>query len=89
MVYCVNTIDGGLLILRIAIQEDPIHDVDPLDHEYAALCLDLAVDLCHQLALARIDLTRLQRASEGTEQSTAGRRDHVVDGRSVRLRDVG
>ena len=61
MVYCVNAIDGGLLILEVAIQEDPIHDVDPLDHEYVALGLDLPVDLSHPLALARIDLTRLQR----------------------------
>ncbi len=89
MVYCMHAIDGGLLVLKIAIQKDPIHDVDPLQHEYVALGLDLAVNLCHQLALARIDVTRLQRASEGAQQSTASRCDHVIDGRSMRLRDVG
>ena len=87
--YRVNALDGGLLVLKIAIQENPIHDVNPLQHEYVALCFDLAMDLCHQLAVARIDVTRLQRASEGAEQSTTGRRDHVVDGRRMRLRDVG
>ena len=68
---------------------DPIHDVDPLQHQHAAVCFDLATHLRHQLAVARIDVTRLQRASEGAQQSTASRCDHVIDGRSMRLRDVG
>src|ERR1700730_2987240 len=40
----------------------------------------------HDLPVARIDLTRIQRASEGAEHSTGGRGDQVVDRGGMRLR---
>ncbi len=52
-------------------------------YEHAVVGLDLAADLCGELAVTGVDLTRLQRASEGAEQSAAGGGDQVVDGRGV------
>ena len=57
--------------------------VDAAYHEHTVLGFNFAADLCDQPAVAGVDLTRLQRASEGAEQSATGGGDQVVDGRGV------
>ena len=79
---------GGLTIGRIGLQ--PILDRDSTQDQHAVLGgLDLAVDLGDQTLVAGSDVTRLQRASKGADQSTAGGSDHVVDGGGVGVSDVG
>ncbi len=63
-------------------------DVDPLDHEHVTLELDLALGLGDQTIDRRRHLTRFQRASEGSGQSTGGRGDDIVERGRVRL-DLG
>jgi hypothetical protein len=59
--------------------------VDAPEHEHLALELDLARCPANQSSAVRWDVTRLQRASEGTGQSTRGRGHDVVYGRSMRF----
>ena len=54
-----------------------------LDHKNLVLELDLARYLGGQPAAGCIYLARLQRAPEGSGQSAAGRRDHIVERRRV------
>src|SRR3984893_12129487 len=44
------------------------------------------IHFSHELPVARIDVTRIQRASEGAEHSTSGRGDQVVHRGGMRLR---
>lgn len=60
-----------------------VGSVNAAYHKHPVLGFNLAADLCDQPAVAGIDLTRLQRASEGAEQSATGGGDQVVDGRGV------
>ena len=53
-------------------------DVNPLDDQDLALELDLTPRLTDQPALTCVYLARLQRAPEGSRQSTAGGGDNVV-----------
>lgn len=46
-------------------------------------CFYLAGYLCYELPVARINVTRFQRASEGANHSTGGCCDYVVDRRGV------
>lgn len=55
-------------------------DMYPLEHENAVLLLYFASGFAGEALVARIDLTRLQRASECAEQSACGRGDHVIEG---------
>jgi hypothetical protein len=57
--------------------------MDPLDHEYAIVRLDLAGRITDQSSFAGLDLTRLQRASEGAGQSAGRCSDYVIEGRRV------
>jgi hypothetical protein len=60
--------------------------VDSLNDEHLPFKLDLASNLAGELVIAGVDLTRLQRASERTAQSTArGRHDVVERGRARRV----
>ena len=52
-------------------------------HQHAVLGFNLAANLGDQPAVAGVDLTRLQRASEGAEQSATGGGNQIVDGRGV------
>jgi hypothetical protein len=56
-------------------------DVDSADDQDTFFGLDLTGNFRSQLAVAGIDLTRFQRASEGARQSAAGGRDRVVERR--------
>ena len=62
--------------------------VNPLDDQDIFFEFDLAGRLRDQPRVRRIDLTRLQRASKGSGQSTGGGRDYVVQCRGVRFEDV-
>jgi hypothetical protein len=55
------------------------------EHEDAVFCFDVAVGGSCELAAACPDSARLQRATQGAEQSASGRRHHVVEGGRVRL----
>jgi hypothetical protein len=69
---------GGLaLVVRAAGQ--PITDMDALDDQDLVLHDYHAFSLCAQLALARIDPARLQRASKRSRESTGGSRHHIVE----------
>src|ERR1700680_3849551 len=56
----------------------PHRDVNAANDEDALIGFHLAGYVCREPATARIDLTRLQRASKGSEHSTRGCGDHVI-----------
>ncbi len=85
-VHLVNALDGLAMIARGA---QLVRHADSLEHQDAVVQFHLADDLAGQTSLARIDMTRLQRASEGAEQSATRGGDHVVDRRGVRPGDRG
>ena len=68
---------------------EPQLDMDALDDQHLPLELDLSGRFARQEALTCINLTRLQRASEGPGQSTGGRRYDVVEGRGMLLELAG
>ena len=72
-------------IASIAGRDEPQDDVNPADDEDALLRFDFPDDIRRQLAAARVNLARLQRAAKRAEESTAGRRDDVVERRGVRF----
>jgi hypothetical protein len=80
-VEAVHALDGVTVDIRVDGQL--VADVDPLDDERLALQLDLAGDVAPETTASGRDPARLQRAPEGAGESTAGRGDHVVDGRRV------
>src|SRR5713226_1309139 len=65
------------LVLRAAGEAIP--HVDALDHEHLVLQHDGAFGITGQPALARVDPARLQRATQGSSESTGGRGHHVVE----------
>jgi len=72
-------------IARIVGRDQPQDDVNPADDEDTLFRFDFTNDIRAQLAAARFDLARFQRAAKRAEQSTAGRRDDVVERRGVRF----
>ena len=85
-VHRVHALDG-LAMRRVGLQV--VEDMDPPDDEHFAVLADFAGDIGLQLAAARIDSARLQRAPEGSDQSAAGCGDDVVEGRRVGRHQVG
>jgi hypothetical protein len=77
-----NTLDGRS---RGGRRLQSKENVDSLDDEDAVIQLDLSPDAPRESAAARVDLARLQRATEGADESTAGGRDDVVQSRRMRL----
>jgi hypothetical protein len=53
--------------------------VDPLHDENTVLVFDLARGLADQSSVARIDVTRLQRAPEGAGESAGRGGDEIVE----------
>lgn len=74
--------------LRVRRCREVIDDVDAADHQHAPFRLNVAPHFCRQMFIARIYLTRLQRAPEGANQSTSGSGDNVIKRRRVRLGDI-
>jgi hypothetical protein len=70
-------------------RHQPHGHVDAAYYEHAFLRFHLAGYFPHELPVARIDVTRFQRASEGAEHSTGSRSDHVVDRGGMRLGKFG
>ena len=66
-------------------RHEPHSQVDAPYYEHTFLCFHLASHFPYELPAARIDVTRIQRASEGAEHSTGGRGDQVVDRGGMRL----
>ena len=75
---------GGLTLVVRAAHQRVVH-ADALDDEDLVFYLDVTFGGRHQLAAARLDPARLQRATQGAGESTGGGRDHVVERRGVRL----
>jgi hypothetical protein len=73
----------GRLPVVVFDAADPVGDVDPLDDQNPAVLLDLTDRRRCEVTGACVDAARLQRAPEGSRQSTAGRSDQVVEGRGV------
>ena len=59
---------GSLSVFLRCLEEQP--DVNTTDDEHAVVFLDLARCIARQQAVAGRDLTRLQRASKGSDEST-------------------
>ena len=68
----VHRMDPLYDLLRLRRCFQVISNMDAPYHEHFPLCFDLASDLSYQTSVARIDLARLQRATEGAGQSTTG-----------------
>jgi hypothetical protein len=71
------------LLQRAALER--VADPNPLDDEHAILDLDVAFGIRCQVALPGFDPARLQRATQGSGQSTSRGRDDVVERGRVRL----
>ena len=54
------------------------NDVDAADHEYVVVQLNLADRFRHQPLIRGVDLMRLQRAPEGSGESTRRGSDNVI-----------
>ena len=63
-------------------------DVDPTEQQNALVHFHFSMSHRRQVACARRDPARLQRASQGAKQSTAGGGNHIVDRRGVRIGHV-
>jgi hypothetical protein len=62
-------------------------DVDAANHEDVIFELNFSDRFRHQSSIRSIYLTRLQRAPEGSDQSTRRSRDDVIQRRGVRFQD--
>lgn len=71
------------LVGRTAVEL--VANPDPFDHQYATLDFDVAFGFRRQAALTSLDLARLQRATQGSGQSTGGGGDDIVEGGGLRL----
>ena len=78
---------SGSLAVSLGSPQTKSH-VNTADHEHMLLQFDLAHCLSHQASGGRIDLTRLQRASKGSYQSTRSRSDDVIEGGGTGLRNI-
>jgi hypothetical protein len=75
----------GLPMRLLGVQRE--YDMNTADDQYTVLQLNLADRLRHQSLVRGVYVTRLQRASEGSSQSTRSRGDNVVQGSGVWLED--
>lgn len=67
----------------------PQGNVYPFNDQRTVIGFDLASDIRGKLPGRSIDMTRIQRASKGSNHSTAGRSDHIVESRCVNFRQPG
>ena len=80
---------GQLALIRVELQM--IADVNAFDHKHLPILLDLADSLGCQNAFPSRNFARLQRAPEGSGQSTCCSGNNVVERGGVRfvLRHIG
>src|SRR5919197_6004746 len=64
-----------LVAVGVRVEPQAVRDLDPAQHEHAVVVEDEAAALADQSTLARRNLTRLQRASEGARESADRGRD--------------
>ena len=76
-----DSLDNLALVLPGA---QSVVGMDTANHQNFCVQLDFAGHLRAESAVAGINATRFQRAPEGSGQSTAGRRHHVVKSGRVR-----
>jgi hypothetical protein len=76
---------GRVDLFRFCTLQGEDH-VDPTQHKHTVFDFDLTMSYGRQVAFARRDPARLQRATKGAEQSTTGRGDHIIDRCGVRVR---
>jgi len=79
---------GGVLLIRRTARQ-PVSDSNALDDEHAVLDLHIAFGLGGEVALASVDLARLQRATQRAGESTCRRGDHVIERCRMRLELAG
>ena len=78
---------GGLPMTLFRLE--PQSHMNVSDDEHVVLDFDLAERFGYQPVARRIDLTRFQRASKGSRQSTRGRRHNIIHGCGVRQNRSG
>jgi hypothetical protein len=77
-----NALNGRAILF---VGDKMIGHMDPSDYQDMTFRLDFPSDLCTQVLIACVYLARLQRAPEGADESTSGRRDNVVNSCRMRL----
>lgn len=77
---------GGFVVLGSGLKLEP--DMDAANDQNAVLSLYFSDCICNQPALAGGNPARLQRAPEGSGESTRGGGDDVIERRGVRLETV-
>jgi hypothetical protein len=76
---------GGPLLFR---NRQPMLDVNAFDDEYTILrFFDFPANIARQPAIG-LDFARLQRAPEGSKQSTSDRCNQIVNGRGMGLSKI-
>lgn len=85
MMQAVDALDH---ILLIGADTQTIRDEDPTQDEHALLHFDLSLGLADELISHCPNPARFQRAAKCPYQSTARRRDDVIQRRRMRLGDV-
>lgn len=82
-----DALGGRALLCR---RFEPMNDVNTLDDENAiAAFFHLAPHIGREITVVSIDFARLQRATQGAEQSTGNRGHQVINGGGVRFAEVG
>ena len=76
----VDALDGFIHFFRSA---ESIVDRDPAKDENVSIQLDLSHRFRGQSAIRGVNLTRFQRAPEGSSKSACCGRDHIIERRRV------
>jgi hypothetical protein len=84
-----EAMDSLGLLASVLRDLQPVGHRDALDDEHAIVVHDLADRLGLQAVPIRLNVTRLQRASEGAGQSPARGRDDVVERGGVGRKILG
>ena len=77
----VHAVDSVHRLPVLLPRQDPVHDVDPSNHQDPVVLFDLPPHVGVEVSLTGFDPARLQRASEGTDQSATGGGHDVVQRR--------
>jgi hypothetical protein len=73
--------DSGAVFL---IRDQVVENVDAPNNQHVTFSLNLTGHGRCEMFVTSVNLARLQRTPEGSNQSTTSRRNHVIDGCSVR-----
>jgi hypothetical protein len=81
--------DALYRLVRLLWSAQLVVNQDSPDNEHVPLQLDFSYGLGSQFAVRGVNVTRFQRAPEGSIESTGGRRNHVIERRGVWRVSVG